>query len=200
MVKYLKKIILIFVFLQVISTIVYAQAGASELIINILTAIFGKLPSPCLVEFGSQACLECMGIGKLLPLMLFVAIFFFAFYYILRYASWEVTGTHPQTGRPIYGPGEPKGTQLRIATVIGVVIALLLLHTEQVQSALDQVLFWSNIFVIFLIIVFIGSVGRFGRGGWVWVIFAIIIIAFVYPFIWGKFTSIAEYFQNTCAG
>jgi hypothetical protein len=200
MIKHSKKLILLFVLLQAISTIVYAQAGSSELLTNLLTAIFGKLPEPCLSEFGSQACLECMGIGKLLPLMLLIAIFFFAFYFILKYAGMEKSGQVSQTGEAMYKPGKPAGTELRIAAVIGVVIGLLLLHTEQVQNALDQVLFWANIFVIFLIIVFIGSVGRFGRGGWIWIIFAIIIIAFVYPLIWGRFGAIAEYFRNTCVG
>src|SRR3972149_9176701 len=125
----LLKILAIFSLLMAsISTTVLAQ-GANEVLINIMVAFLGQLPPACFSDFGSQLCLECMAIGKILPLALLTSLFFFAFYYVMRYASTITKRT--QEGS-VTVPGELSGTELRIAAVVGIVIALLFLHSSAV--------------------------------------------------------------------
>ncbi|TAL48210.1 hypothetical protein EPN87_01050 [archaeon] len=183
----MNRIFKIFAPLLILSTLISPPVLAqdnTDMLRSVMTAFLGQLPSSCYSDFGSQSCMECMAIGKLFPLALLTALFFFAFYYVMKYIHG--------------GEGTPSPTELRIAAVVGIVIGLLFLHTASIGSALMQTVFWMQIGLIILIIIFVGSVGKSTAKGWIWVIFAIIILAFLAPLIWSQFGQITSYFTSTC--
>lgn len=106
---------------QLVLPSAFAQ-GTTEALVNIMTAFLGQLPQSCLSDFGSSSCMECMAVGKILPLALLTSLFFFAFYYVIKHTHGE--------------GGSPTATELRIAAAVGIVIGLLFLHTSAVGDAL----------------------------------------------------------------
>jgi hypothetical protein len=189
----LKLLVAFLMLIQLVFPSALAQ-GTTEVLTNIMTAFLGQLPQACYYDFGSPACMECMAIGKILPLALLTSLFFFAFYYVIKYTT---TATQPNPHGAPAGPGTPSGTELRIAAAIGMVIGLLFLHTAAVGDALAQTLFWIRIGFVILIIMFTASMIRSVKGGFLWVIFAIIAVILSFM-LWPQFDQITNYFTANC--
>jgi quinol-cytochrome oxidoreductase complex cytochrome b subunit len=127
---------------------------------------------------------------------LFVSIFFFVFYFVLRYL--HSNPVRNPAGNVIVEPGNVSPIEQRIATLIGVVFALILLHTQQVEGALDQVLMFAGVFIVIFVIMLVGSIGKSSHAGAMWIVFAIILAVLILAFFVPQIMGIGEYFRTNC--
>ncbi len=188
------------IFLQVSVILVFAQNGGSDPLMSVLTALLGRLPEACASGIGASSCLECISISKFLPMVLFISIFYFAFYYILKHISpWTEVPDPKNPGQRIPKP-MISPTETKIAVVVSIVIGLFLLHTPQIQGGILQVELWARILIAFIFIMIIGRIGHISGGGLLWIIIAVLFLLFAYPSLSSYIKSVGVYYQATCVG
>jgi hypothetical protein len=194
----LKLTIFSFLFFQIFSTLVFAQFQSEEWVLAILKALLGTLPDACSGGIDNPDCVSCIGFMKFIPLIFFFAIFFFVFYFIMQQLTPKVAKQMAEG--TVFAPTPLTGTHYRIITILGIALAIVFIHSEQVETALSQVLFFMSIAFIFLIVMFVTATSRAIPGGFITVIIGLIIIFGFWLYLWGSFSGIISTWQNMCVG
>jgi hypothetical protein len=160
---------------------VVAAQGAQEGLRSFISALFGTLPGACEYDLSTPDCLKCFTYAKLFPLLFFATIFFFIFYVIIGQIGLK--GAERQealqqvltTARERVGP-----TERKVAAILGVILALFFIHSEQL-SGVHQLRIWTSVLIFIFIVIIVRSVVGVAFGV---SIIAIIVLAIILLPLW----------------
>jgi len=168
--KFIKLLSLV-VILLLQPSIVYAMNGIpNDVLLGILSALFGDLPSVCITAFSSSDCISCMFYIKLFPFIFIFSFFFLIFYLVTERIALQA-GQNQQDSQLRQQP------YYTAIVLMSVVLAFIFVHY---QNAIDYLGWWVTLSLFMGIVWFVG--GFFGRsmlGG----ILALIVIALMFIII-----------------
>ncbi len=172
--------------LIILSSPVYAQYQSSDYVQSIVTTLLGTLPSSCVQAFGSPVCISCLGTLKLMPLIFFTTIFYFVLYIVILN-----TFSRPDTNNPLKTIVEASNRNItkserKIAITIAILLALVFLHSTQLERGILQMGLWIQIFFLVFAILFVRSILQ-ATG-----LPAIIAMILVFVLFWWLWASMGE--------
>jgi hypothetical protein len=183
------------IFISLSLQIVNAQYGSSEWGTAILEGLLGRLPNPCYPDIGTPTCMQCVASTKILSLMFFIGIFYLVFYLVLRNVvekveqPVETIGTIA-THRPM------NRTETRIIAMISLALALVILHSDVMQS-ISTVVFWAGIVLGILVALTIVSSAK-GMSLIPFAVITIFILIGVVMFIWPQLQGVLSQLESAC--
>lgn len=193
MLQKLSKLLVFFLFfLTIFPTITIAQV-TSDWISIILQTLLGELPAPCEIELGSPECIRCLGYVKFLPLVFFTTLFFFVFYLVIQ-----------QTLPPVVQPGLPPTPKFepihyRIATIIGLSIAIILLHVTTIEGLLNQLILWLGLFTFILALILSRAIMRVTVAALILeIIILVVVLSVLWVYIVGMISPVIKGWQEMC--
>lgn len=172
-------------FLIVFSTVTIAQTTTSDWILVILQTLFGELPSPCQYAIGSSECVQCLGYVKFIPFIFFTTLFFFVFYLVIQQTLAPTVRSKGDAQE--LSAGRLEALHYRIATIIGIIIAIILLHVTTIEGLLNQLMLWLGLFAFVLALILSRGIMRVSGAT---LILEIIILIVVLSVLWVYIGSI----------
>jgi hypothetical protein len=185
--KYALLPILLMTFLP---TLVIAQSDQTAFLQAVLSIFIGNPPNACFSDFASPLCVQCIGFLRLIPLAFFTVVFFFVFYIIMRNAGMVRVTKEGASG-------DVSATGSKIAALIAIILAIVFIHSGQVQAGLQTIMLFLSLAFVFLALFMIAYATR-GMMAIVVIIVGIIIIVALWGYFWGSFSDIVKTWQSMC--
>lgn len=175
--------LLFVIFVSLLSLPVYAQYQSSDYTQSIATTLLGTLPTVCIESFGSPQCVSCIGSLKLLPLVFFTTVFYFILYTVILHTFARPSEQTPIQQLMSASHRDITKGERKIAMTIALILALVFLHSTQLEKGITQIGMWIQIFLFIFAIIFVRSIlqasGAFG-------IISILITFIIFWWLWGS--------------